>query len=80
MRDASRATDNATAASLPGVSVAYTSPELSKCARPLDTEVAQHRRARLRRVVVEENVVAVSPQPRLAANERLDLAQGRPSS
>src|SRR5207247_591550 len=49
-----------------------------KCARDLDTEVAQYRRARLRRVVVEENVVAVSSQPWLAANELPDLVQGRP--
>src|SRR6266581_4278802 len=49
-----------------------------KCARDLDTEVAQYRRARLSRVVVEKNVVAISPQPRLAANELPDLAQGRP--
>src|SRR5205085_2918669 len=49
-----------------------------KCARHLNAEVAQYRRARLLRVVVEEEVVAVSPQPRLAANERPDLAQRRP--
>jgi len=28
--------------------------------------------------MLEENVVAASPQPRLAANELPDLAQGRP--
>src|SRR5437868_3043186 len=39
---------------------------------------AQYRGARLLRVVVEEDVVAVSPQPRLAANELPDLAQRRP--
>jgi len=49
-----------------------------KCARDLNTEVAQYRRARPRRVVVEENVVAVSAQPRLTANEVPDLPQGRP--
>ena len=49
-----------------------------KCARDLDTEVAEYRRARPRRVMVDENVVAVSPQPRLAANELPDLAQSRP--
>src|SRR6266566_2016625 len=49
-----------------------------KCARDLDTEVAQYRRARLCRVVVEKNVVAISPQAWLAANELPDLAQGRP--
>ena len=32
-----------------------------KCARDLDTEVAQYRRARFGRVVVEKNVVAISP-------------------
>ena len=48
-----------------------------KCARDLDTEVAQYRRARLSRVVVEKNVVAVGPQAWLAANEGPDLAQGR---
>src|SRR5208283_4475196 len=49
-----------------------------KCARDLDAEVAQYRRARLCRMVVEKNVVAISPQPGLAANELPDLAQGRP--
>jgi hypothetical protein len=49
-----------------------------KCARDLDTEVAQYRRAWVSRVVVEKNVVAVGPQAWLAANEWLDLAQGRP--
>ena len=49
-----------------------------KCARDLDTEVALYRRVRLCRVVVEKNVVANSPQARLAANEFPDLAQGRP--
>jgi len=39
-----------------------------KCARDLDAKVAQYRRARLPRVVVEEDVVAVSSQPRLGAN------------
>src|SRR4051794_19326142 len=33
-----------------------------KCARDLDTVIAQYRRARLRRVVVEKDVVAVRPQ------------------
>ena len=36
-----------------------------KCARDLDAEVAQYWRAWLRRVVVQEDVVAVGPQPRL---------------
>ena len=49
-----------------------------KCACDLDTEVAQYRRARLHRVMVEENVVPISPQARLAANELPDLAQSRP--
>ena len=49
-----------------------------KCARDLDTKVAQYRRARLCRVVVEKNVVAISPQAGLAANDLPDLAQGRP--
>ena len=49
-----------------------------KCARDLDSEVAQYRRARLTRVVIEKNVVAVGPQAWLAANEGPDLAQGRP--
>ena len=49
-----------------------------KCARDLDTKVAQYRRARLCPVVVEKNVVAISPQAALAANELPDLAQGRP--
>jgi hypothetical protein len=49
-----------------------------KCARHLDAEVTQHRRARLRRVLVEKNVMSVSPQARLAANERPDLPKGRP--
>ena len=40
-----------------------------KCARHLNTEVAQDLRARLFRVVVEEDVVAVGPQPWLAAKE-----------
>ena len=48
-----------------------------KFTRDLDTEVAQYRRARLRRVVAEKNVVAVTPQAWLAANELLDLAQSR---
>ena len=51
----------ATAASPAGVSVAYTSPAVSN-ARDLDTEIAQYPRARLSRVVVEKNVVAVGPQ------------------
>ena len=38
-----------------------------KCAGDLDTEIAQYRRARLCRVVVEKNVVAISPQSWLAA-------------
>src|SRR5260221_10584450 len=49
-----------------------------KCARDLDTEVAQYRRPRLCRGVVEKNVVAIGPQAWLAANELPDLAQGRP--
>jgi hypothetical protein len=47
------------------------------CARPR-RRIAQYRRARLLRVVVEEDVVAVSPKPRLAANEVPDFAHGRP--
>jgi hypothetical protein len=49
-----------------------------KCARDLDTEVARYRRARLCRVMVEKNVVAIRPQPWLASNELPDLVQGRP--
>jgi len=49
-----------------------------KCARDLDTKVTEYWRAELRRVVVEENVVTVRPQPRLGTNELPDLAQGRP--
>src|SRR5579859_2397076 len=49
-----------------------------KCARDLDAEVAYEWRAGLLRVVIEENVVAMSPQPRLAANELPDLADCRP--
>ena len=45
-----------------------------KCMRDLDTEVAQYRPARLSRVVVEKNVVVISPQAWLAANELSDLA------
>ena len=45
-----------------------------KRARNLDTEVAQYLPARLYRVVVEKNVVTVSPQAWLAANELPDLA------
>ena len=47
-----------------------------ECARDLDTEVAQYRRARLCRVVVEKNVVAVTPQAWLVANELPYLVQG----
>jgi hypothetical protein len=53
-------------------------PRSFKRARDLDAEVAEYRSAGLRRVAVEENVVAVSPQPRLAANEVPDLADSRP--
>src|SRR5262245_56060827 len=49
-----------------------------ECARDLDAEVAQYRCTRLLRVVVEEDVMAVSPQPRLAANEIPDLAHRSP--
>src|ERR1700680_980882 len=49
-----------------------------KCARDLDAEVAQYRRARLLRVVVEEDVVAVSPEPRLATDGLPDLVQRGP--
>jgi hypothetical protein len=49
-----------------------------KCERDLDTEIAQYRRARRCRVVVQKNVVAISPRAWLAANELPDLAQGRP--
>jgi len=49
-----------------------------KCARDLDAEVAQYRHAMLRRVMVEEDVLAVSPKPRMTANEIPDPAQGRP--
>src|SRR5205814_6370042 len=49
-----------------------------KRARDLHTEVAQYRRARLCRVVVEKNVVAISPQAWLTANELPDRVQGRP--
>jgi len=49
-----------------------------KCARHLDAEVTAYWRAGLRRVVVEENVVAVRPQPRLATNQVPNVADGRP--
>lgn len=49
-----------------------------KCARYLDAEVAQYRCALLCRMVVKKNVVAISPQARLAANELPDLVQCRP--
>jgi len=49
-----------------------------KCARDLHTEVTQDWHPGQRRVLVEENVVAVRPQPRLAANELPDLAKGWP--
>ena len=49
-----------------------------KAAGDLYTEVAQYCRARLRRVVVEKNVVAVRLQPRLATNKLPDLTQGWP--
>jgi hypothetical protein len=51
-----------------------------KRARNLDTEVAQYLPAWLCRVVVEKNVVTISPQAWLAANELPDLAQGRPQA
>src|SRR3974390_2715812 len=49
-----------------------------ECARDLDTEVTYDWHAGLRRGLVEENVVAVRPQPRLATNELPDLAKGWP--
>ena len=49
-----------------------------KCARDVDTEVAQYRGARLSRVVIEKNVVAAGSQALLAANEWPDLAQAGP--
>jgi len=49
-----------------------------KRARDLDTEVAQYRRARLCRVVVDKNVVPIGPQAWLAVNEFPDPAQSRP--
>ncbi len=45
-----------------------------KCASDLDTEVAQYRRSRLCRVVVEKNVMAISPEVWPAANELPNLA------
>jgi hypothetical protein len=53
----------AAAASAAGVSVAYTSPAVSKVRVTSDAEVARYRRARRIRVVIQEDVVAVSPQP-----------------
>ena len=47
-----------------------------KCARDLDAEVAQCRRPPLCRVLVEKNIVAISPQERLTSNELPDLTQG----
>ena len=44
-----------------------------KRARDFDTEVAQYRRTRLCRVMVEKNVVTIRPQARLAAKELPDL-------
>jgi hypothetical protein len=49
-----------------------------KRARDLDTEVAQYRRARLCRVVVKKNVVAIGPKAGLGAKKLPDLIQGRP--
>jgi len=49
-----------------------------ECACDLDAELAQYRPARLLRVVVEEDVVAVSRKPRLAANEVPDLPTAGP--
>ena len=43
----------------------------------LDTEVAQYRRSRLCRMVVEENVVTIGPQAWPTSNEIPDLADGR---
>jgi hypothetical protein len=45
------------------------------CARDLDTEVAQYRRARLCRVVVGKMLCPISPQAWLTSNELPDLAQ-----
>src|SRR5215831_9318810 len=62
----------------PGVSVAYTSPAGSNVRVTSTPKSHSYRHARLRWVMVEEDVVAVSPKPRLTANEIPDLAQGRP--
>jgi hypothetical protein len=49
-----------------------------KCARDLDTEVAQYRCPRLCRVVVEKNIVTIGPQSWLATNELPDLPRAGP--
>ena len=49
-----------------------------KRARDFDAEFAQNGRAGLVGVVVDEDIVAVRPQTRLAANELPDLAHRRP--
>jgi hypothetical protein len=48
---------------------------LFRTARELDTEVTQNRRTRPFWVTVEKNVVAISPQAWLAANERPDVME-----
>src|SRR6266516_3160104 len=68
----------ATAASPPCVSVAYTSPAVSNVRVTSKPKSHSIGRARLCRVVVEKNVVAINPQAWPAANELPDLVQGRP--
>jgi hypothetical protein len=73
-----RAAENGDGSLAPGRFGRVHLPRSFKRARDLDTEVAKYRGAWLCRVVIEKNVVAVSPQARLAANEWPDLADGRP--
>ena len=60
-----------------GVSVAYTSPGF-KCTRHLEVEVALYRRARLLRVMVEENACGRQSAALAGCEEVPDLAQGKP--
>jgi hypothetical protein len=51
-----------------------------KGTRDFNAEVAQHTRARLVRMVVNENIMAARPQTWLPADEGPDLAHRRPPS
>lgn len=45
--------------------------------RNLNPEIAQYRRARLSRMMIQKNVVAICPQTWLAADELPDLVERR---